>query len=181
MDALASTAAIILSVVMLTAATSKLRSLSDTAQTFDQLGLPQPRIVAIVVAMAELMVAVVLIVRPSWGGVAGFALLIGFTTYLVSLLRSGKQLGCGCFGSTSTEPVSIADIGRNVALLGLAALAATTTQLTALNIESVITVSVGFIAVLVASQLLNLRRQLGSLLHIELAGEQAVPSTPAAT
>lgn len=181
MDALASTAAIILSVVMLAAATSKLRSLTDTAQTFRQLGLPKPRLVAAFVAVAELAVAAALIIRPSWGAIAGFALLVGFTTYLVNLLRSDKQLGCGCFGSTSTEPVSVADIGRNVALLGLAALAATTTQLTALNIQSVITVSIGFIAVLVGAQLLSLRRQLGSLLHIELAGEQASPSTPAAT
>ena len=66
--------------------------------------------------------ALLLLVSSANGGIVALALLAGFTAFLVA--RRGSGVGCGCFGSTKTEPISWRDIGRNVVLMALAAIAA---------------------------------------------------------
>jgi hypothetical protein len=75
-----------------------------------------------VVSLVELLLAVTLLASPAWGGVAALALLAGFTAFLVA--RRGGDVGCGCFGSASTKPISNVDLARNAALLAVAAIAA---------------------------------------------------------
>lgn len=123
MAAATSSAALVLSAVLLVAAAGKLRNPARTAAGFERLGLPVPRALARAVPAAEVAVGVALVVVPGWGGVAAFCLLAGFTAYLAAVVRSGRRVPCGCFGSTGDRPVSARDLLRNVVLLAAAALA----------------------------------------------------------
>ncbi len=171
MTEVSSVAAVALALVMLYAAQSKLRTHQTTTRSFRQLGLPQPSFVAWLVPLAEIAIAVALMFFPGWGGVAAFVMLVGFTTFLVSILRSDAQLSCGCFGSTSNEPVSIVEIGRNLILLGLAAASTSIEHLTWPSLAAIMVVSLAGVIGLTVVQLVFLRSQIGSLFRIELAGE----------
>ena len=107
------------------AAVAKLRMNAETVEDFASLGLPAARVLSIAVPLVELVIAGLLLVAPGWGGVAAFALLAGFTTLLVSAIRSGRAVRCACFGGSSSSTVDHRHIARNVALLSLAPLAAT--------------------------------------------------------
>jgi hypothetical protein len=124
-DVVASSAALVLASVLGVAAVAKARRPQRTAATFARLGLPRPGALAWGVPGAEAAVAVALLTTPAWGGVVAFALLAGFTAYLAALVRSGRPVSCGCFGSSGDHPVSGVDLARNAALLALAAGAST--------------------------------------------------------
>ena len=88
----------------------------------DMTPLGLPTWFATATAYVEGALALLLLVSPSNGGIVALALLAGFTAFLVARRNSG--VGCGCFGSTKAEPISWRDIGRNVVLMALAAVAA---------------------------------------------------------
>lgn len=171
MAEVSSVAAVVLSLIMVFAAQSKLRSHAATSQGFRHLGLPQPSLVAWLVPLAELAIAIALILTPGWGGVGAFVMLIGFTTFLVSVVRSGAQVSCGCFGSTNNEPISATEIGRNLILLVLAGTSASIERLTQPTLASLMVVSVATLIGLTLVQLVSLRSTIGPLFRIELAGE----------
>ena len=125
MAALASAAAVVLAVVLAVAAVGKLVHHRRTAAGFARLDLPATPVLAWAVPAVEAGVAVALLATPGWGGVAAFALLAGFTAYLASLVASGREVACGCFGSSGDRPVSRRDLARPALLLVAAALAAT--------------------------------------------------------
>ena len=178
MTEVSSVAAVILAIVMLYAAQSKLRAHEATSRDFQQLGLPQPAVVAWLVPLAEIAIAVALVATPGWGGVAAFIMLIGFTTFLVSILRSGAQVSCACFGSTNNEPVSVVEVGRNLILLTLAAASASIERLVQPTLASVMVVSIAALIGLTLVQLISLRTVIGPLFHIELAGEAGLAEQP---
>ena len=157
--------------VLLWAAVSKLRRPAQTASDFKQLGLPAPGIFARLVPFAEGATAFVLVGAPGWGGVVAFAMLTGFTALLISLVRSGRVVSCGCFGSSSAEPVSVVEIVRNGFLLVLAAVAATATSLTRPDLADVIVITTAAAVAAVVLQLVSVFRLSGSLFGGELAGE----------
>ncbi len=113
--------AIVLAIVFAVAAGSKLLSIDDTVSGFADLGIPSPRIAIWLVIALELAIAVALVATPSWGSIAAFATLVGFTVFLAGLVRSGRPVSCRCFGGATTEPVSSKTLARNVALLVVAA------------------------------------------------------------
>ena len=121
----AAIAALVLAVVLTWAAVAKLRANAETIEDFSSLGLPAARPLSIAVPVAELFIAGLLVVVPGWGGVVAFALLAGFTTLLISVIRSGRVARCACFGQRSSAAVDGRHVGRNLVLIGLAALAAT--------------------------------------------------------
>ena len=118
-------AALVVAGALAVAGIPKLARHDHTAAGFDRLGLPQPAALAWAVPAVEVAVAALLVVFPGWGGVVAFALLAGFTVYLVGLVRSGRQVSCGCFGSSGHRAVSVLDVARNALLLTAAAAAAT--------------------------------------------------------
>lgn len=118
-------AALVVAAVLAIAAAAKLTHRAQTVSGFTRLGLPRPSVLAWVVPAVEVAVAVALVVAPGWGGVVAFALLAGFTAYLAGLIRSGRVVACGCFGSAGDRPVAPADLVRNAMLLASAALAVT--------------------------------------------------------
>jgi len=85
-----------------------------------------PRAVAKVVPFVELALGALLVVdvwRPAAAIVAGL-LLIGFTVFLVRLLRRGNRAPCACFGSLSRQELGWSAVVRNLVLIALAIVAA---------------------------------------------------------
>lgn len=113
--------AIVLAIVFVVAAASKLLSVAETVAGFADLGLPVPGLSIWLVVALELAIAVALVAVPAWGSLVAFATLVGFTVFLASLVRSGRPVHCRCFGGATTEPVSSKTLARNAALLVLAA------------------------------------------------------------
>jgi hypothetical protein len=125
MHGLGYTAALVLAAVFARAGAAKLGTRGATETTFTALGLP--RSAAVAVPLAELALAVALVVAPGWGAVLALALLAGFTTFLARAVRAGVRVGCNCFGSARRAPVSWVELARNawLAAAGVVALSAT--------------------------------------------------------
>ncbi len=126
---LARVGAVVLAAVFAWAAAAKLRDRDGTASEFAAMGLPAPTAASVAVPVVELVVAVALVLgaavgRPSPAAFAAFALLVGFTVHLASIVRTGRPVACRCFGGASTEPVSGRSLVRNGVLLTLAAFVA---------------------------------------------------------
>lgn len=113
-------AAVLLAAVFVRAAAAKLARPGATAASFLSLGVPAPKAMARVVPTVELGLAVLLVAAPEAGALASLVLLALFSALLVRALATGLEVGCNCFGSASTEPVSIRDLARNGLLAGLA-------------------------------------------------------------
>ncbi len=124
-----SVAAVVLAVVFTAAAVSKLRDRPATVRSFADLGLAWPNTLASMVPGSELVVAVVLLIEPGWGGVVSFGLLAAFTVVLANAIVNGRRVPCRCFGGTSDSPVSWRDVVRNLWLLLLAVTASTADSL----------------------------------------------------
>lgn len=119
-------AAVVLALVLVFAAGSKARDRVGTQRSFTALGVPAPRVAAVVVPLIELATAVALLLRPAVGAVVALVVLAFFTTFLAGRLRAGVTAPCRCFGGTGTRPLSVVELVRNgeLALLAIAALAA---------------------------------------------------------
>ncbi|MFT7599300.1 MAG: hypothetical protein ACI8TP_002229 [Acidimicrobiales bacterium] len=171
MAGLASLAAVTLALVLAWAAAVKLARPDQTTTDFRQLGLPVPALLARLVPMGELAVAVTLVLSPGWGGVAGFVLLAAFSSWLYSVVRSGRVVSCGCFGSASTEPVSMVEVVRNLLLMALAATAVSISSLVRPDFPSVVLFTTLTMLGAVAVQLVALAGITNGLFRAELAGE----------
>lgn len=119
-DAAASAAALILAVSFAWAGLAKLVSLAATGESFAELGLIAPVLLARVVPAVELAAAVLLVRWPVVGGAVALFLLVGFTVVLVRALGSGLVVSCACFGATTDREISPLDIARNVGFAILA-------------------------------------------------------------
>ena len=90
----------------------------------DSLGVP--RAVAAVVPFVELVLGALLVVnvwrRPA--AVLAGLLLVGFTVFIVRLLRRGSRAPCACFGSLSRSELGWSAVVRNLVLIALAVVAA---------------------------------------------------------
>ena len=117
-------AAIALGAVLLLSGALKLVGRPVWRAQAAELGVP--RAVAAVVPFVELVLGALLVVnvwrRPA-AIVAGL-LLIGFTTFIVRLLRQGNRAPCACFGSLSRQELGWSAVMRNLVLIALAVIAA---------------------------------------------------------
>lgn len=120
MSDVAYAAAVLLAGVFAWAGASKLLQRDRTTRTFAAFGLPAPSVLSTAVPGIELLLALGLLLIPAVAAYAALALLAAFTTFLVRAVRAGSHVGCGCFGSSSTAPVSSADVLRNGFLGGCA-------------------------------------------------------------
>jgi uncharacterized membrane protein YphA (DoxX/SURF4 family) len=112
--------ALALAGVFVWAAAMKLAHPARTAASMRALGVPVPRVLAWAVPLAELALAVALGTAPSEGGVVAVGVLSLFSALLARAVRRGVEAPCGCLGTTGSEPVSAADLVRNLLLSGLA-------------------------------------------------------------
>jgi uncharacterized membrane protein YphA (DoxX/SURF4 family) len=156
-------AALVLAGTFAWAGLAKLRAPAATRRTFRALGVPGPATAARVVPLAELGLAVGLVLVPGWAAAAALALLAAFSTLLLRAVRAGVEVSCGCFGSAGDQPVSFVELVRN-ALLGLAAVAALATPSpVAPSLAAVLVAGLGVALALVVLALADVRRRLGHL------------------
>ena len=157
-------AAVVLAIVFALAGGAKLRRPAVTAGSFADLGLPAPRELAVAVPVVELALAVGLVVVPPVAAALALLLLGAFTVVLVAAIRSGRgQAGCGCLGSTRTDPVSAVEIIRNGMLAGAAVVALGASGPVAPGLGDVIAVSTAALVALVVLALADVRRATGRL------------------
>jgi len=123
-DSVAAVAAVLLAGTFTCAACLKLRDLQTTRQLVADFGLPNPRLLAVIVPVAELGTALLLVVDRRTGGPCAVAMLVAFTTLIAGRLTTGRLDSCGCFGTWSLRPLSWRDLVRNVVLTVFGVLAA---------------------------------------------------------
>lgn len=107
--------------VLVVAAASKLRSPGVTRTATEELGVAPS--LAPLVAPIELATAALLLLRPSLGAACAVLLFSSFTVALVRVVRSGRTVRCGCFGASTSAPVTAVTLLRNGALIAASAVA----------------------------------------------------------
>jgi hypothetical protein len=123
------TARIVLAAVLAMAAFAKLRSLDEfVGVVHNYRVLPEflVRPVAYALPPLEAAIALALLLEPTRRGaaIAAAALLAVFAVAMaVNLARGRVEIDCGCFAAALRQRISWALVGRNVALIALAALA----------------------------------------------------------
>lgn len=170
MDGIAYGAALVLAATFAWAGVAKRRERATTERTFRAFGLPAPAALATAVPAAEMVLAVGLVVVPGWAAVVALAVLAGFTTLLARAMRAGVDVGCGCFGTARTEPVSFVELVRN-GFLGLAAVvAATSSGPVVPSLAAVVAVTTAAAVAAVVLALCDLRRAAGAAFALDLSG-----------
>lgn len=160
--------ALVLAVLFAWAGVAKLGARRRTTRTFRLLGLPAADVLAVGVPAVELALAVGLVIVPGWAAAGALALLAAFTVFLGRAVRAGVEVGCGCFGSAATDPVSPVELVRN-GLLGLAAVLALTAP--SPRVPEPAAVLVAGLGVAIGALVLALaetKRDLGHVWHMEL-------------
>ena len=128
---LASIAAVVLAVAFAFAALAKARDLGGTVAGLAELGLPRPGPLAVATISVEAALAVGLVLRPGWSGLAAVAVLVTFTVALMEIRQRGNTAPCHCFGARLDTPVGRGGLARNGVLIVLAVLATQTDRLVA--------------------------------------------------
>ena len=178
MGAVGFAAALLLAAIFAWAAVSKLVDRNTVVADFGDMGLPVPALMLALVVGAEFATTALLVAQPVAGAVVALLLLGAFSMMLVSIVRSGRQVRCGCFGANHREPVSMLEVVRNAGLGVIALLALTADQAAGITLPAVMVVTLTALLLLVAVSLVGLSRTSGSLIRIELAGE--IPDLTAA-
>lgn len=115
-------ASVAVGLVFLVAGAAKLRQPEwpATAAAFGA-----PRGLAAAIPWVELAVGALLVTGAGlpWTALAAAGLLMSFTVAVARRLLGGEAVPCGCFGETSTRPVGVGTLVRNLLLLGTAAAA----------------------------------------------------------
>lgn len=132
MTTLALVARLLLALVFVISAVSKLRDGAAWRTAVQDFGVPAPvvRPVAAVLPYLELACAVLLVCADpaaTVGAVAALVLLTAFTLAIVANLLLGRRPDCHCFGAVGDGGISWRTVARNAALLVLAALSLTHT------------------------------------------------------
>ncbi len=173
MGAVGSVAALVLALVFIWSGVAKLRERASVGRDFAAIGVPAPTVSVVVVALVEVAVAATLVVQHRVGAVLALVLLGLFTLVLISVLRSGREIRCGCFGANAREPISMVDVVRNVSLAVIGGLALFGGRSFAIDLPAVMVVSLTALCLLVVVNLIALAQTSGALIRIELAGEAA--------
>lgn len=169
MTDVAYTAAVFLAGVFAWAGLAKLADRRRTTATFAELGLPVPAVLGTAVPVTELALALGLLLVPAVAAFAALGLLAAFTTFLVRAVRAGSQVGCGCFGSARSDPVSSVEVARNLALACAAVVAGFATGPVLPGLDAVVlTTTAGALAAVLLA-LADLRRRTGHVFALDLA------------
>lgn len=170
-------AAVLVASVFVWSGVAKLRDRREVGRDFAAIGIPFAPVAVIAVVIVEFVAAALLVLRPSLGAIVALVLLAVFSAVLASVIRSGRDISCGCFGANQSEPISSVDLVRNAALAVLATLALGGDRAVGIDLPAVMVASLTALCLLVVVQLAGLVRAMGSgggasaLFRIELAGE----------
>ena len=111
---------VLLAAVFATAGAAKLLDRSGSQRALVGFGVPETPAAALAVALplAEIAVAVALVLRPSarWGAVAALVLLLSFVAGISRALRQGTAPDCHCFGQIHSAPAVAARWSATVCL-----------------------------------------------------------------
>ena len=115
-------ARVVLAAVFAVAAWGKLTDRAGTRQAVRAFGVPAPAApaVAVLLPIAELTVAVLLVLHDAVGAVGALVLLGVFSAAVGVSLARGRRPDCHCFGQARAQPVSGRTLARNALLLLLA-------------------------------------------------------------
>ena len=118
-------AAALLGAVLLVSAVAKLARPGQATGSAAALGVPVWSVVA--VPWVELVLGALLVagLLLPWTAVAAGLLVVAFTVVVLRVLARGEHPPCRCFGSLTAGRVTWWSVVRNLALVGLAALAPT--------------------------------------------------------
>jgi peroxiredoxin/uncharacterized membrane protein YphA (DoxX/SURF4 family) len=126
MDIVLLVARMLLACVFVAAGLAKLVDLAGSRKAMVEFGVPPMLAPAVGLALpvAELAVAVALVLRPAaWGGAVGaLALLLLFLGAISYNLARGRTPDCHCFGQFSSTPVGWPTLVRNGGLAAIASL-----------------------------------------------------------
>ncbi len=161
--------AVVLAGLFAWAGAAKLADRRRTTTTFAAFGLPAAGLLGTAVPVAELGLAVGLLVVPVIASFAALALLAAFTTFLVRAVRAGVDVGCGCFGSARAEPVSTVEVLRNALMAGAALVTTFADRPLVPGLDAIIVVSTTAALAAVVLALADLRRRTGSAFGIDLS------------
>ena len=161
-------AALVLAGVFAWAGAAKLGARRRTTRTFRALGLPAPATLAVAVPVVELALAAGLVVVPGWAAAGALALLAAFSVFLARGIRAGVDVGCGCFGSAASEPVSGVELVRNAVLAGAALVALAAPAPDAPSLPAVLVAGLTVALAALGLELARTRRTLGHLWGMEL-------------
>lgn len=143
----------------------------SSAPDMRRLGLPLPRVLALVVPIIEVATARTLLIAPRWGATSALVLLMAFNAVLVHTIRSGRTVSCGCLGSLTDSPIGWTTVFRN-GVLGLMALFAMQAGTLSAPSPVAFVVFIGFVlAAAVIGQLIASWQEIGRLWSVQLAGE----------
>lgn len=115
-------ARVVLAAVFAVAAWGKLTDLAGIRQAVHDFGIPAAAApaVAFLLPIAELTVAVLVLLRDAVGAVGALVLLALFSAAVGVSLARGRRPHCHCFGQARSQPVSGRMLARNAGLLLLA-------------------------------------------------------------
>jgi uncharacterized membrane protein YphA (DoxX/SURF4 family)/thiol-disulfide isomerase/thioredoxin len=123
-SALLISARCVLAAVFGMAALGKLLDLDGSRRALEEFGLPRrvARLGGAVLPLAELVVAVLLLIRPTAraGAAAAAILLLAFIGGVARAMASGRAPDCHCFGQIHSEPAGVPTLIRNAALAAVA-------------------------------------------------------------
>jgi uncharacterized membrane protein YphA (DoxX/SURF4 family)/thiol-disulfide isomerase/thioredoxin len=172
--------------VFIVAAAGKLLDIAGSREALKEFGVPArvARFTGPLLPIAELAVAVALLIRPSAvAGAAGALLLLAvFLGGVARAMSQGRAPDCHCFGQIHSEPAGPATLARN-ALLALPALLVLIrgsgpsldgglASLDGTQVALVATAVVALVLGLAAAQLWSDTRRLGRELRLALAARQ---------
>ena len=112
--------AVVLAVPFAWSAVAKAVAFGATSADFAELGIRRPEVAVPAVCAAEAAAALLLLFRPRIGAILALLLLTAFSGVLLSVLRSGREVRCACFGAASRRPVDERDLLRNGVLAAVA-------------------------------------------------------------
>lgn len=115
---------VVIAVVLVAAAVSKVLDRAGTARAARDLGVPPPFATAVATALplVELLAAALLVpgTTARVGGALSLALFAAFTVALGLTMARGERPDCHCFGQVSASPIGARTIARNAVLIVLA-------------------------------------------------------------
>lgn len=125
---------LVMATVFATAGVAKLRDLSGSREAMQGFGVAASFVapLGVTVPLAELVVAVALLVGPTrtWGALGALTLLAGFALAIAWNLARGRTPDCHCFGQLHSSPAGPRTLARNAALIAVAGFVASQADLT---------------------------------------------------
>jgi hypothetical protein len=171
---LAQAAALVLAAVFAWAAVAKIVARPATVSSFRGLGLPAPASLAVAVPVAELGLAVGLVLAPAPASLAALLVLLAFSVVIGRAVAGGSTVGCACLGGGAEDrPVSVLELVRNGGLGALAIVATGAGAGSALwpSLPAAVLVTVMVALSRVGLAAAELRQAGGHLLSTPLPGE----------